>query len=179
MSAADGPGPAPEFHPEGSVQVWANQEDFVWYTQDDFDSMYADNNIVNFAIQPDPLRLANIDEETLTLYYQSGEEYSLQLGSITDLGIPDEKYFLAGSVLITPADASLAPRFNFVTTPNLWNLRNALNALVQQLNDQRIEIGSIDYSFAKMMQAAGNMDLSPIIDDLRNSQTTSAAGSTN
>jgi hypothetical protein len=176
MSVADGPGPTPEFHPEGSVQVWANQDDSVWYTEDEFNSMYADNNIVTFAIRPDPLRLFNIDEQTLTLYYQSGEQYSLQLGSITDLGIPADKYLLAGSSLITPVDTSLAPRFNFVSTPNLWNLRNALNALVQQLNDHRIKIDRIVYSFAKIMQVAGNMDLSPVIDDLRKSESSSAAG---
>jgi hypothetical protein len=176
MSPADGPGPTPEFHPEGSVQVWVNQEDSLWYSQDDFNSMYVDDNIVNFAIQPD-WSLVNIDDQMLTLYYQNGEEYSLKLGSIADVGTSAEKWFLVLSQLIIPADASLSPMFSVRTTPNLWNLRHGLNILVQQLNDQRIEIASIVYSFAKMMQASGNMDMSPIIDDLRNSQSSSAASS--
>jgi hypothetical protein len=57
--------------------------------------------------------------------------------------------------------------FSVRTTPNLWNLRHGLNILMIQLNEQRLQIASIVYSFAKIIDALGNNDMSGIIDDLR------------
>jgi hypothetical protein len=163
--------PVPASDSAGSVQVWFNAQDSVQYDQDYFNSIYVDDNIVNFAIQPDVGNLLNIDEQTLTLYYQGGEEYSLVLGSIADVGTSAEKWFQPLSQLIIPADASLAPMFSSRTTPNLWNLRHGLNILMQQLNDQRIQIASIVYSFAKMVAALQSNDMSGVIDDLRKDQS--------
>jgi len=157
---------APEYHPEGSVQVWFNSDDSAWFTQDDFNSMYVDDNITSFSIQPD-WTLANIDNQKLTLNYASGQEYSLTLGTIADVGTSAEKWFQAAASLIIPADASLQPMFSVRTTPNLWNLRHGLNILMIQLNDQRLQIANITYSFAKMIGATANNDMSGIIDDLR------------
>jgi hypothetical protein len=156
----------PEFHPEGSVQVWFNAEDYVWFTQEDFNSMYVDDNITSFTIQPD-WTLLNIDQQTLTLTYESGQQYSLILGSIADVGTSAEKWYQPVASLIIPADASLQPMFSVRTTPNLWNLRHGLNILMIQLNEQRLQIASIVYSFAKIIDALGNNDMSGIIDDLR------------
>jgi hypothetical protein len=165
MADTDGPGPTPGFPPD-SIQVWLDDVNFMLYSQDDFNSMYVDDNIVNFSIQPD-WALVNIDDQTLTLTYQSGVEYSLKLGSIATVGTSAEKWFQPQSQLVIPADASLAPMFSVRTTPNLWNLRLGLNNLVQQLNDQRIQIASIVYSFAKIIDAGANNDMSGIINDLK------------
>jgi hypothetical protein len=167
MAGTDDGSSGPEYSPAGSVQVWLNDQDSTWYDQDYLNSIYVDDNIVNFAIQPDVGNLLNIDEQTLTLYYQNGEQYSLVLGSIADVGTSAEKWYQALSQLIIPADASLSPMFSIRTTPNLWKLRYGLNILMQQLNDQRIEIGGIVYSFAKMIDATANNNMSDIINDLR------------
>lgn len=166
----DSSGAVPVFVPDGMVEVWLDSEDSVHYTQETFDSMYVDDNITSFSIQPDWLTL-NVDNQPLKLTYASGQEYSLILGSIADVGTTAEKWYQPVASLIIPADASLQPMFSVRNTPNLWNLRHGLNLLMIQLNEQRLQIAEIVYSFAKMIAALGNNDMSGIIDDLRKSDS--------
>jgi hypothetical protein len=156
-------------HSDEQIQVWFNAEDSVNYSWDDVQQIYVDNHIANFSIQPDPGTL-NVDDQQLTLTYESGEEYSLVLGTIAETGPGVTKYYQSLSQLIVAADGDLNPLFNGQTTPNLLRLRQALNQLMVEANQQRIEIGSIVYSFAKMIKSLTSSDMSDVLQEIKQQQ---------
>jgi hypothetical protein len=156
-------------HFDEQIQVWFNAEDSINYSWDYVQQIYVDNHITNFSIQPDPGTL-NVDDQQLTLTYESGEEYSLVLGTIAETGPGATKYYQPLSQLIVAADNDLNPLLNGRTTPNLLRLRQALNQLMVEANQQRIEIASIAYSFAKMIKGLANTDMSDVLEELKQQQ---------
>jgi hypothetical protein len=90
----------------------------------------------------------NVDDQQLTLTYESGEEYRLVLGMIAETGPGVIKYYQPLSQPIVAA----------------------LNQLMVEANQQRIEIGSIVYSFAKMIKGLTSGDMSGVLEELKQQQ---------
>ena len=165
----EGDVPSVDDHSDDEVQVWFNNQDSIVYTKSYVDQVYVDNNIVNFSIQPDVGTL-DVDNQMLTLSYESGEEYQLILGSIQETGPSASKFYQVLSQLIVSADADLVPLFNYQTTPNLLRLRQGLNQLMGESLKQRIEIGYIVYDFAKMLKGLESRDMSDVLKEIKNQQ---------
>jgi metacaspase-1 len=153
---------APEHYldnpPEGFVRVHFNAEDFVDLPADDANTMYIDNNIVNFAIQPLPVTL-EIDSQPLTLYYQSGAELRLPtLSTITD-DYNDGTYltYIAGTQLVR-CDRNFQPMYNAFTTPRLHWLKVALHDKVRELAAQQLEMAQIIAAFADILALYSELD---------------------
>jgi hypothetical protein len=161
--------PTVDDHSDDKVQVWFNSQDSIVYTKGYVDQIYVDNNITNFAIQPDVTTL-NVDDQTVTLYYENGEQYELVLGSILETGPSATKYYQVLSQLIVAADADLNPLFNYQTTPKLLRFRQSLNRLMDQYRQQRVQIASITYSFAKMIKGLESGDMSDVLEEIKNQQ---------
>jgi len=136
---------------EGYTRVWYDAENFLDYSEDDFSAQYVDYNMTGFKIQPDPWHLENIDQEDITLYYSSGAEYRVKLGSIGEPTGAMEKYFLDASQLIFPATRDLQITLSEHYVPRLFLLRMAIHEAMRQAIADRIEVAAIAAAFGQIM----------------------------
>jgi hypothetical protein len=113
--------------------------------------VYVDNNLVNFAIQPDVWTL-DVDSQPIALYYAGGQELHLPtLAAILDGYDGPARLVVMGNGLIVAADGSGNPMYNAFTTPRLAWLKGDLHRRVAEAAAQRLELAELVNTFAQIL----------------------------
>jgi hypothetical protein len=146
-------------HPaDGYTRVWTDDQNYIDWDDAYVESMYVDNNVVNFAIQPDVWTL-DIDSQPITFFYSGGHELRLpQLGTILDSYDGPSRAMVMGNGLIVATDRSGNPMYNAFTTPRLWWLRWELHRQIRELAEQRLELAQVVHAFSQIIAQYSSLD---------------------
>jgi hypothetical protein len=130
--------------------------------EDEFNASYVDYNIQTFQLDGVDWLTLDVDNHFVLLTYASGTQTSLLLGSIDfNAGVMAEQYGKTNGV-IYPIDAGGTLLFNQTNTPNLAAIRTWYFNEAKRLNDDRVKIANIVYSFAKDIGGGANFDMSKL-----------------
>jgi peptidoglycan hydrolase-like protein with peptidoglycan-binding domain len=151
---------------DGYTRVWMSKQDFIDYSDSDFDAAFVDN-ASGFSIQPEAFALDRIDDEPLNLTYPSGATYTVQLGLIGSADQLAEKYMLQGSVIV-PVTNDFTVSLDQFHVPKLYLLRNEIHEAIRQAIADDLEMAWIVYAFTQVGTIAsggGDPDLAQRVHD--------------
>jgi hypothetical protein len=125
-------------------------------SDDDLAATFVDNHIASFQLLGIDWLTLDVDNQTLSITYESGATAQVPLGSIGDsMPGPSEVYGRSNGI-IYPIDDNGNVILNGSTTPNLLKIRAWYHDEAKRVNDQRIQIAEVVHAFADILDVTAN-----------------------
>jgi hypothetical protein len=116
-------------------------------SEEELEESYVDNNIDTYQLQDLNWLTLDVDNQYVTITYNSGAQISLLLGSIEfGAGARVDQYVKRNGV-IYPIDETGHLQLDAVNTPNLVNIRKWYLNEAKRANDERLEIAELVHRF--------------------------------
>jgi hypothetical protein len=129
--------------------------------QSELDEAYVDNHIDSIRILLPDL-WSNIDDQILYLTYEHGLAYEVQLGHIDfGGGAMAQRFRKSGGLIFPSDDYGTQYLLNATNTPNLVAIREHVHDEWRKVQQKRLQIAEIVYSFAQVMTKYSSLDASP------------------
>jgi hypothetical protein len=126
-------------------------------TDDDLAAWSVDNHIASFRLLDINWLTLDVDNQTLSLTYESGATARVVLGSIADSTPGPPPFYGQSNGIIYPIDESGNLLLNGSTTPNLVAIRAWYHGEAKRVNDQRLQVAEVAHAFTDIIGNVSNL----------------------